>query len=47
MVQLDDFKQFDFRHLTTAEFFEVERLVAELLLERDALIKENTALRIK
>ncbi len=36
MIQLDDFKKFDFRHLTTKEFFELEGLLARLLRERNA-----------
>ena len=36
MVQLDDFKRFNFQHLTSAEFFEVQGLIAQLLRERNA-----------
>ncbi len=43
MITLKDFSKFNFQHLTTKEFFELEKLIAALLRERDAALAAQGA----
>ncbi len=47
MVMLEDFDRFNLRQLSTAEFFELEKMIAELLQERNQLAERVELLRVQ